>query len=212
MWRTAISETNAHIIFSQGLPWWLRGKELACNAGNPGSIPGWGRSPGVGNGHPLQYSCLENPMDRGVWWATVHGLTWVRVGHDWAQHTCNTHYITYIVYIYIHIAIYIIFKADSTPASTAPITVERVIVRAPSPEGILTPPHSDLWLPLAHCWHSHLHAWIPKIHLYQLTTKTNNVASSLSALTITFTLSDHMNFSSERFATIPLVPTLIWPI
>ena len=38
------------------------------------SIPGWGRSPGGGNGNPLQYSCLENPMDRGVWWATVHGL------------------------------------------------------------------------------------------------------------------------------------------
>ena len=39
-----------------------------------GSIPGWGRSPGVGNGNPLQYSCLENPMDRGAWWATVHGV------------------------------------------------------------------------------------------------------------------------------------------
>ena len=38
----------------------------------PGSIPGWGRSPGEGNGNPLQYSCLENPMDRGAWWATVH--------------------------------------------------------------------------------------------------------------------------------------------
>ena len=39
-----------------------------------GSIPGLGRSPGEGNGNPLQYSCLENPMDRGVWWATVHGV------------------------------------------------------------------------------------------------------------------------------------------
>ena len=38
------------------------------------SIPGWGRSPGGGNGNPLQYSCLENPMDRGAWWATVHGV------------------------------------------------------------------------------------------------------------------------------------------
>ena len=45
-------------------------KESACNAGDPGSIPGSGRSPGVGNGNPLQYSCLENSMDRGDWWAT----------------------------------------------------------------------------------------------------------------------------------------------
>ena len=46
------------------------GKESACNAGDPGSIPGLGRSPGEGNGNTLQYSCLENPMDRGAWWAT----------------------------------------------------------------------------------------------------------------------------------------------
>ena len=45
----------------------------ACNAGDPGSIPGLGRSPGEGNGNPLQYSCLENPMDGEAWWATVHG-------------------------------------------------------------------------------------------------------------------------------------------
>ena len=50
------------------------GKVSACNAGDPGSIPGLGRSPGEGNGNPLQYSCLENPMDRGAWWAAVHGV------------------------------------------------------------------------------------------------------------------------------------------
>ena len=49
-------------------------KESACNAGDLGLIPGSGRSPGEGNGNPLQYSCLENPMDRGAWWATVHGF------------------------------------------------------------------------------------------------------------------------------------------
>ena len=49
-------------------------KESACNAGDLGSIPGWGRSLGEGNGNPLQYSCLENPMDGGAWWATVHGV------------------------------------------------------------------------------------------------------------------------------------------
>ena len=53
------------------------GKE---SAGDPGLIPGSGRSPGEGNGSPLQYSCLENPMDRGAWQATVHGVS--RVGHD----------------------------------------------------------------------------------------------------------------------------------
>ena len=50
------------------------GKESACNAGDLGSIPGSGSSPGEGNGNPLQYSCLENPMDGRTWWATVHGV------------------------------------------------------------------------------------------------------------------------------------------
>ena len=49
--------------------------ESACNAGDLGSIPGSGRSPREGNGNPLQYSCLENPMDREAWWAIVHGVT-----------------------------------------------------------------------------------------------------------------------------------------
>ena len=51
------------------------GKESVCSAGDLGSIPGLGRSPGVGNGNPLQYSCLGYPMDRGAWWITVHGVT-----------------------------------------------------------------------------------------------------------------------------------------
>ena len=50
------------------------GKVSACNAGDTGLIPGSGRSRGEGNGNPLQYSCLENPMDRGAWWATVNGV------------------------------------------------------------------------------------------------------------------------------------------
>ena len=50
-------------------------KESACNAGDLGSIPGLGRSPGEGNGNSLQYSCLENPTDRGAWRATVHRVT-----------------------------------------------------------------------------------------------------------------------------------------
>ena len=50
------------------------GKATSCNAGDLGSILGSGRSPGEGNGNPLPYSCLENPMDGGAWWATVHGV------------------------------------------------------------------------------------------------------------------------------------------
>ena len=57
-------------------------KESACNAGDPGSIPGLGRFSGEGNGNQLQYSGLESSTDRGVWQATVHGAT--RVGHDLA--------------------------------------------------------------------------------------------------------------------------------
>ena len=57
-------------------------KASACNLGDLSSIPGLGRSPGEGNDNPLQYSCLENPMDEGAWWATVHGSQ--RIGHDWA--------------------------------------------------------------------------------------------------------------------------------
>ena len=50
-------------------------KEPACSVGNLGLIPGSGRSPGEGSGNPPQYSCLENSMDRGAWWATVHGVS-----------------------------------------------------------------------------------------------------------------------------------------
>ena len=65
---------------SKGFPGGSEGKASVCNAGDPGSIPGWGRFPGEGNGNLLRYSCLENPMDGGAWWATVHGVQ--RVKHD----------------------------------------------------------------------------------------------------------------------------------
>ena len=55
-----------------GFPGGSEVKGSDCNVGDLGLIPGSGRSPGEGNGNPLQYSCLENPMDRGAWWATVH--------------------------------------------------------------------------------------------------------------------------------------------
>ena len=58
-----------------GFPGDSDSKESPCNAEDPGSIPGLGRSPGGGYGNPLQYSCLDNPMDRGAWQATTHGAT-----------------------------------------------------------------------------------------------------------------------------------------
>ena len=63
---------------------WLSGRESTCNAGDVGSIPGLGRSPGEGNGNPLQYSCRENLMGRGTWWATYSPGGHKRVRHDLA--------------------------------------------------------------------------------------------------------------------------------
>ena len=65
-----------------GIPSRSDGKVSACNAGDLCSLPGSGRCPREGHGNPLQYSCLENPIDRGAWWATVPGVT--RVRHDLA--------------------------------------------------------------------------------------------------------------------------------
>ena len=62
-------------VCKYGCPWWLNGKEFASQTGDAGLIPGLGKFPGEGNGNPLQYSCLENHMDRGAWQATVHGVT-----------------------------------------------------------------------------------------------------------------------------------------
>ena len=63
-----------------GFPSGLVVKNPPVNAGGVSSIPGSGRTPAEGNGNPLQYSCLENPMDRGAWWAAVYGVT-----KSWAQ-------------------------------------------------------------------------------------------------------------------------------
>ena len=61
-----------HASVLYGLPWWLSGKESACNAGDMSLIPGLGRSSGRGHGNPPQYFCLKNPIGRGGWWATVY--------------------------------------------------------------------------------------------------------------------------------------------
>ena len=89
----------SYVVFPwrQGSPAESEGKEFACSAG---SIPGWGRSPGEGKGNPLQYSCLENSMDQGDWWATVHGVgkspTRLSDFHFHQRHRCSfyTHYQT----------------------------------------------------------------------------------------------------------------------
>ena len=71
------------LLLRQMLPPWLRGKKSTCNTGDEGSIPGQGRFPGKGNDNPLQYSCLENPIDRKAWWAIVNRVTksWRRLSH-----------------------------------------------------------------------------------------------------------------------------------
>ena len=84
------------------------GKASACNVGDEGLIPGLGRSPGEGNGNPLQYSGLENPMDRGAWWATVYGVTKSRTQlsyftslHFWPQII----FVCVCIYIYLKVSI-----------------------------------------------------------------------------------------------------------
>ena len=72
-----------YFLILEVIPGGSFGRESACNTGDPGLIPGSGRSPGEGNGNPLQYSCLENPTGRGAWQATVHGIQ--RVRHDLAS-------------------------------------------------------------------------------------------------------------------------------
>ena len=86
---TNILKTSLHIwgqvMCTRSFPSGSDGKEFACYAGDLDSIPGWGRSPGEGNGNPLQHSCLENSMARGAWQATVHGVA--KIGHNWATNT-----------------------------------------------------------------------------------------------------------------------------
>ena len=81
------NENTRILYFWKGFPGGSDGKASARNAGDLGSIPGLGRSSGEGNGNPLQYSCLENSMDGGAWWATVHG---VAKSQTWLSHFTST--------------------------------------------------------------------------------------------------------------------------
>ena len=98
---------NSYILFTMGLSLWdfvsdSDGKESACSAGDLGSIPGWGRCPGEGNGNPLQYSCLENFLDRATWWATVQRVaksgTWLSNSH-WVTVLSKLHTVTDLIQI-----------------------------------------------------------------------------------------------------------------
>ena len=85
-WLAALIKQNI------GFPDGSAHKESTCNAGDSedtGSVPGWGRSPGEGNGNLLQYSCLENPIDRGTWLVTVHGVT---KRQTWLNRRCMLRY------------------------------------------------------------------------------------------------------------------------
>ena len=81
-WYNVFAHNFKDFKYPNVVPDGLAGKDFACNTGDAGSILGWGRSPEGGHDHPLQYSCLENPMDRGAWWVTVHGAakswTWLK--------------------------------------------------------------------------------------------------------------------------------------
>ena len=83
-WATSLTHS---LKIATGLPWWLSGKESACQVGDLGSIPGSGRCPGGENGNLLQHSCLGNSTDRGAWRATVNGVS-KRAGPDLADLDC----------------------------------------------------------------------------------------------------------------------------
>ena len=104
-YRKSFKNNRDLILRTGGFPGGSDVKVSACNAGDLGSIPGWGRSPGEGNGNPLQYSCLENPMDGGAWWATVHGVakSWTRL----SDFTFTLLYVYIHIYSLLHIYIYI---------------------------------------------------------------------------------------------------------
>ena len=73
--KEAKHKNKSVIYLIEGFPGGSDGKESVCNAVDPGLVPGWGRSPGEGNGYSLQYSCLKISMDRGAWWATVYEVS-----------------------------------------------------------------------------------------------------------------------------------------
>ena len=87
-----------------GLPWWLSGKESVCNArdaGDVSEIPGSGRSPGGGHGNPLQYSCLENPKNRGAWWAAIYAVAQSQKQLNQLSNSSSSYIVFNIAILYI---------------------------------------------------------------------------------------------------------------
>ena len=100
-------------IFDSFLPGGLDSTVSDSNAGDPGSIPGSGRSSGEGNGNPLQYFCLENPMDGGAWWATVHVVakSWTRLSNFTFFHLHFGAFLLFVILCYfVHILLIVLFK------------------------------------------------------------------------------------------------------
>ena len=91
LWRLEVGSVTCVCHLEIGFPGGSVGKDSAWNAGDLGSIPGSGRSPGKGHVNSLQYSCLENSMNRSAWWATVHGVT--KTWTNWVTNTTTTYHI-----------------------------------------------------------------------------------------------------------------------
>ena len=137
------------VIYLCGLPWWLSGKLSACNAGDLGSDPALGRSPGGGQGNPLQYSCLENSMDRGAWWATVQGVTKSRTQLKWLSSSSNSVFMQRILSINEHTQFQFLFSHSVMSDSLQPHETQHARPPCPSPTPRVHPNPCPL------CWWCH---------------------------------------------------------
>ena len=130
-------------------------QETTCNAGNSSSIPRSGRSPGEGNGNPLQCSCLGNPMDRGAWWATVHRVTRI-CRHDLVTKPSPSHILEANTQIFK-------YMPCAHTVLLAPVEMVKLLSRSdldsPFESGHFTPPYLSFLGPL----HSHTTAFLPKL-------------------------------------------------
>ena len=115
------THTHTH-THTHGLPQWCSSKESTCNAGDSVLIPGSGRSPGGRKGYPLQYSCLENPMDRGAWWATVHEVA--KSQTRMSNWTCSHTYMIFKICFFGHAAQHVEYQFPDQGFNPCPRTVE----------------------------------------------------------------------------------------
>ena len=138
-----------------GLPRWLKGKESACNAEDAGSIPGSRRSPGEGNGNPLQYSCLGNPVKRGDWRATVHWIAKSQTGLKWLSLytlSANIQFCTFFLFpFFVSLTIFIgIISCPLNPiikTTRTSLVIQWLRLRAPRAGGLGFYPWSGSQIP-----------------------------------------------------------------